>query len=259
MDGDQRAWPPRSRRAEEPEELYWDTEEEEPPWNPRAERAARRGLEPEDRPRPSWESLPPSARLYGAPADPGFRPVRRGAWRRRAGAVLARVLAIALAAALVIGLVVAVVRLATPEPQPGELSDSLAGVRLTLPPGWQEGRVPPVTGFTSVARDGGGSLVMARPMYGSVPDLAKAVKEAATRYSRLLLKGDQVSVVEDEPVAQGHTRALRASYDDIVNRPAYLRVTILTRNGRTVLLVGLLQPEQAASRQALDAVLSSVR
>jgi hypothetical protein len=116
-----------------------------------------------------------------------------------------------------------------------------------------------VTGFTSVARDGGGSLVMARPMHESVPDLAKAVKEAAARYSRLLLKGDQVSVVKDEPVAQGHTRALRASYDDIVNRPAYLRVTIITRDGRTAMLVGLLQPEQAASRQALDAVLSSVR
>jgi hypothetical protein len=255
MEGDQRAWPPRSRRAEEPEELDWEAEEEEPPWNPRAKRAARRGLEPADGPRPSWESLPPSARLYGAPADPGFRPVRRVAWRRWAGAVLA----MAVVAALVAGLVVVVVRLATPEPQPVELSDSLAGVRLTLPAGWQEGRLPPVTGFTSVARDGGGSLVMARPMHESVPDLAKAVKEAAARYSRLLLKGDQVSVVKDEPVAQGHTRALRASYDDIVNRPAYLRVTIITRDGRTAMLVGLLQPEQAASRQALDAVLSSVR
>lgn len=254
MEGDQRAWPPRSRRTEEPEELDWDAEEE-PPWNPRAERAARRGLEPEDGPRPSWQSLPPSARLYGAPADPGFRPVRRVAWRRWAGAVLA----MAVAAALVAGLVVVTARLATPEPEPVELSDSLAGVRLTLPAGWQEGRIPPVTGFTSVARHDGGSLVMARPMYESVPDLAKAVKEAATRYSRLLLKGDQVSVVEDGPVAQGHTRALRASYDDVVNRPAYLRVTILTRNGRTAMLVGLLQPERAASRQALDAVLSSVR
>ncbi|GGP04824.1 hypothetical protein LDL08_04875 [Nonomuraea glycinis] len=255
MDGDQRAWPPRSRRAEEPEELDWDAGEEEPPWNPRAHRAARRGLEPEDGPRPSWETLPPSARLYGAPADPGFRPVRRVPWRRWAGAVLA----MAVATALVAGLVVTGVRLATPEPEPGELSDSLAGVRLTLPAGWQEGRVPPVTGFTSVARDGGGSIVMARPMHEPVPDLGKAVKAAATRYGRLLLKGDQVSVVEDQPVAQGHTRALRASYDDIVNRPAYLRVTILTRNGRTAMLVGLLQPEQAASRQALDAVLSSVR
>ncbi|WP_336208343.1 hypothetical protein [Nonomuraea sp. LPB2021202275-12-8] len=256
MEGDHRAWPPRRRRTEEPDELDWDAEEE--PWNPRIKRTAGRGLEPEDGPRPSWESLPPSARLYGAPADPGPR-VPHGAWRRRAASVLAMVLAVVLASGLVAGLVVAVLRFAAPEPEPGRLSDSLAGVRMTLPAGWQEGRVPPVTGFTSVARDGGGAIVMARPVPGSAPDLAKATKEAAERYSRLLLKGDRVSVVEDEPIAQGHTRALRATYDDVVNRPAYLRVTLVTRNGRTALLLGLIQPEQNAGRQALDAVMSSVR
>jgi hypothetical protein len=168
------------------------------------------------------------------------------------------VLALVVAAGLVAGLVVVGLRFAAPKPVTGLLSDSLAGVTIALPPGWQEAAVPPVTGFTSVARSDG-ALVMARPVPDPETDVARATKDAAEVYSDLLLKGDKVEVVEDKALAQGHTRALRAQYLDVVNRPAFLRVTLLKRDGRSVLLVGLLQPEETARRQALDEVMSSVR
>ncbi|WP_162795389.1 hypothetical protein, partial [Nonomuraea lactucae] len=146
-----------------------------------------------------------------------------------------------------------------PRPETGRLHDARAGVTIPLPAGWRAGAVPPVTGFTSVTRDGDGALVMARPLPGAVRDARRAALEAAELYSRLLLKGDRVAVVEDRPFAQGHTRALRAEYQDVVNRPAYLRVILLTRDRGAVLVVGLLQPEEPARRQALDALMSTVR
>ncbi|MEV4222829.1 hypothetical protein [Nonomuraea sp. NPDC049725] len=245
------------RRGGEPEEL----------WDPAA-RAATRGLEPEEPVGQAWDSLPPSARLYGAPAAPGGPRVRRSALRRvwallrgLAGGRWGRaVLGAAVAVAAVAGLTAVVLRITAPGGAGAPLTDTIAGVRLALPAGWQEGKVPPVTGFTSVARaPGGGALVMARPVTGAPADPAGAVKEAAERYSELLLKGDRVTVVSDEPLALGHTRALRAEYDDVVNRPAYLRVTLVTENGRSALLVGLLQPEDETGRQVVDTVLASVR
>ncbi|WP_049561126.1 hypothetical protein [Nonomuraea sp. SBT364] len=248
MEGDHRRRPYGGREGE-PDEL-WD-----PAARNASSSAARRGLEPADPAGPVWDSLPPSARLYGAPADPGPR-VRRRVWRRWGGALLGVLMAVGLVA----GLVAVALRVAAPGGEQAQLTDSIAGVLLTLPEGWQEGKVPPVTGFTSVARaPGGAALVMARPVPGEAADPAKAAKEAAERYSDLLLKGDRVTVVADEPLARGHTRALRAEYDDVVNRPAYLRVTLVTENGRTALLVGLLQPEDEAGRQAVDTVLASVR
>lgn len=116
-----------------------------------------------------------------------------------------------------------------------------------------------MTGFTSVARDGAGAVVMARPLTAPLGDAKRATAQAAELYSRLLLKGDRVGVVEDKGVAGGHTRALRAEYQDVVNRPAYLRVILLTRDGAPVLVLGVLQPEDPARRQALDALLASVR
>ncbi|WP_345568962.1 hypothetical protein [Nonomuraea rosea] len=269
-----RGWRRReSPRAPHPMDLE---PEEEEPWNPRIRRAApyaparslgqgpkrdrgrERSLERDDEVTvpASWDSLPPSARLHGSPADPGER--RRGGGRvlRRWAGVLVALVA---AAGLVTGATVVVLRLTTAPPQTARLSDSLAGITVALPRGWQAGPVAPVTGFTSVIRDGSGGLVMARPVPGPVENVKKATAEAAELYSRLLLKGDRVTVVEDKQIPEGHTRAMRAEYQDVVNRPAFLRVMLLTRDGRAVLLVGLLQPEENTRRQALDAVMTSIR
>ncbi|YCK41753.1 hypothetical protein ACNF49_49245 [Actinomadura sp. ATCC 39365] len=253
QDDEEAPWPP--RRGRDPYER--------PAWNPRIRRtvpldppAAADPLPPSARRHatPS-EPLPPSARLYGTPADPGplEQAPRRG--RRPAGVLVALVAT----AGLVAGASAVASRLTEPPPRPDRLSDAVAGVSLRLPPGWSAGTVPPVTGFTSVARDGNGALVMARRVAEPVPNVRKAAGEAAELYSRLLLKGDKVTVVDDRDIPQGHTRALRAEYQDVVNRPAFLRVMLLTRAGRAVLLVGLLQPEAATGRQALDAVMTSFR
>ncbi|WP_211370747.1 hypothetical protein, partial [Nonomuraea turkmeniaca] len=205
---------------------------------------------------PPWDTLPPSARLYGTPVDPGVR--------RRAGARLWRRWAVVLAAllagtGLVAGATAVVLRITEPQAETGRLSDALAGVTATLPEGWSVGAVPPVTGFTSVARDGSGGLVMARPVPGPGENAKEATAQAAELYSRLLLKGDRVNIVEDKEIPGGHTRALRAEYQDVVNRPAFMRVMLVTRGDRAVLLVGLIQPEETARRQALDAVMTSLR
>ncbi|MFG3441781.1 hypothetical protein ACGF0J_31450 [Nonomuraea sp. NPDC047897] len=217
------------------------------------DRGSGRGLDQDGGPRVPWQSLPPSARLYGAPADPGLSRKARGRGPRRvAGALLAVVLAVAAVASLV----VAVQRLTAAPAQAGRLHDPRARVTIPLPAGWRAERVPPVTGFTTAATDGAGGLVMARPFGGATRE---SMVEAAELYSRLLLKGDRVTVVADRQVPGGHSRALRAEYQDVVNRPAYLRVILLTRDGGAVLVVGLLQPDEPARRQALDTLLSSVR
>ncbi|GAA3217859.1 hypothetical protein [Nonomuraea helvata] len=218
------------------------------PWNPRIHRTVQRDEDP-------WDSLPPSARLRGTPADPGPRMRAPGPGRRWAG-VAAAVLA---GVALVAGASAVVLRITAPPVESGRLSDSLARVSVTLPQGWSQEAVAPVTGFTSVIRDGSGGLVMARPVPGPVEDAEKATTEAAELYSRLLLKGDRVTVVENKELPGGCTRALRAEYQDVVNRPAFMRVTLLTRSGDGVLLVGLLQPEDTARRQALDSVMAKIR
>ncbi|WP_171055284.1 hypothetical protein, partial [Nonomuraea sp. KC401] len=174
-------------------------------------------------------------------------------WRRWAGALVALP-----AGAGLIVVAAVVLRSTAPPADNGRSSDSPAGVSVALPQGWREGPVPPVTGFTSVIRDDAGALVMARPM-PPAKDAGKAAKEAAELYSRLLLKGDRVTVVEDKKLPDGHTRALRAEYRDVVNRPAFLRVMLLTRGARTVLLVGLLQPADTDRRQELDMVMTSIR
>ncbi|MEO3871881.1 hypothetical protein ABGB18_23960 [Nonomuraea sp. B12E4] len=237
--------------------------EDEEPWNPRISRTAPRGLERATEPADGdWESLPPSARIHGSPKEPGPRRGGGRAWRRWRGVLVAG----AAGVALVAGTTALVLRLTAPTPETGRLNDSLAGVTVTLPLGWRAGAVAPVTGFTSVIRDGGGGVVMARPVPGPVENAKKATAEAAELYSRLLLKGDKVTVVEDKTLPGGHTRALRAEYRDVVNRPAYLRVMLLTRGegaaparARAVLLVGLLQPEETSRRQALDAVMKSIQ
>ncbi|MEV6041382.1 hypothetical protein AB0L65_60495 [Nonomuraea sp. NPDC052116] len=234
----------------EPDPLDLGPEE---PWNPQIRRTASYGLDREFEP---WESLPPSARLYGSPADPGRRTGVSGRTMRRWVVVSVALLA---GVGLVAGATVVVLRVTAPSAESGQLSDSLAKVSVALPQGWSQEPVPPVTGFTSVARDGDGGLVMARPVTGAVADAKKATAEAAELYSRLLLKGDRVTVVEDKELPGGHTRALRAEYQDVVNRPAFLRVTLLTRAGSAVMLLGLLQPEETARRQALDTVMTKIK
>lgn len=263
MEDDHRVWPPGPRHRRTPPRdtgfaddtggepvrpLRRDPYERERPWNPRIRDVGEEEPEPE---------LPPSASFYGTPADPGIGERVAGPGRRR---LVGGLLALLAAAGLVAGARTLVPRL-TIEPPPAQdrLSDALAGVSLRLPPGWSVGPVAPVTGFTSVIRDADGGMVMAGPVPGRVADAKKATAEAAELYSRLLLKGDKVTVVEDREIPQGHTRALRAEYQDVVNRPAFLRVMLLTRAGRAVMLVGLLQPEGTGRRQALDAVMTSFR
>ncbi|MFG6194639.1 hypothetical protein [Nonomuraea sp. JJY05] len=234
----------------EPDPLAFEPEE---PWNPQIRRTAAYGLDREFEP---WDTLPPSARLYGSPVDPGRRTGVPGRALRRWAAGSVALLA---GVGLVAGATVVVLRITAPAAETGRLSDSLAKVSVTLPQGWSQEAVPPVTGFTSVVRDGGGGLVMARPVSGAVADARKATAEAAELYSRLLLKGDRVTVVEDKEFPGGHTRALRAEYQDVANRPAFLRVTLLTRAGSAVMLLGLLQPEETARRQALDTVMTKIK
>ncbi|NRQ38409.1 hypothetical protein HII36_42270, partial [Nonomuraea sp. NN258] len=261
-------------------------DEPEEPWNPRIRRAVTRapadgrhaprgdrrgvphglnvpprrgtrGLEPADAALPPWDSLPPSARLYGSPADPGLR--RRAS--RRGGRFVVPLLAALTAAAVLATLVMVVTRLTAParEPAAQTLNDALSGVTLALPAGWRAAPLPPVTGFTSAIRDDSGAMIMAGPAPESAADARKTAAEAAERFSRLLLRGDRVTVVGDRRTPRGHTRALRAEYQGVANRPAYLRVMLLTREGGDVLLVGLLQPEDNTRKQALDAVMSSIR
>ncbi|MGW4795201.1 hypothetical protein ACWEPC_22600 [Nonomuraea sp. NPDC004297] len=258
--------PGRGRRAHPLDLGPSDGEQiEEPEWNPQIRRTVprdsvppRREREPDDQ--DDWDdALPPSARLQGSPAAPGAREAQQSGGRRPGRRTVIVLAALAAGTALVATTALLAPRLTAPPAATGRLSDALAGVTATLPQGWSAGVLPPVTGFTSVVRDGRGALVMARPAQGSVKDAKKATAQAAELYSRLLLKGDRVTVVEDRRLPDGHTRALRAEYQDVVNRPAFLRVTLVTRDTRPVLLVGLLQPEENARRQALDAVMTSLR
>ena len=263
-------------------ERVWPPPEEE---SPPAE-GQRRPLEPE-RPAPEWEGrplegegvpyeweerpvhgerlpsaregLPPSARVYGAPAPPSR--ARVPSWLRRA---LVVALGLVGGTALVAGVVAfAASRLNAPGPAL-DVVDAAAGVSYPLPAGWRRGPVPPVTGFTSVASLDGSALVMARPGESvAVSGPKAATLELADLYGRLLLHGDTVDVVDDRPVTvagyTGHSRALRASYTDVVNRPAYLRVTLLTKDGRSVVLLGVAQPDAPGARTAIDGVIRGVR
>lgn len=256
MEDDDRVWPPGS----EPRHRRTSRDDDaDAPWNPTLRRTTEKSSRAEEERLP-WESMPPSARFYGAPADPGkARRLRGRRWRRRGTALLALVVA----GGLVAGLATLILRVAEPAPYDGTLTDATAGIGFPLPPGWREEGVPPATGFTSAARLGREALVMARPVAGVPADLGRATSEAAELYSRLLLNGDTVTTVEDKTVTvgplAGHSRSLRADYRDVVNRPAYLRVMLLTRGGRSVLLVGVAQPDETARRRALDAVMASVR
>ncbi|GAA3115953.1 hypothetical protein GCM10010466_03770 [Planomonospora alba] len=205
------------------------------------------------------DDLPPSARRYGTPSPPaGPRLPRR---LRR---FLLGLLALAACAAVTAGAVVAVLRLSSPSPAPGRVTDRAAGVGYPLPAGWRTGAVPPVTGFTSVAGDGRTATVLVRPG-GGVTDARRAAVTLADLYGRLLLHGDEVKVADDRAITvggrTGHSRALRAEYRDVVNRPAYLRVVFLTGSaGRPpVVVLAVAGPDDPRARAAIDSVVAGLR
>jgi hypothetical protein len=178
--------------------------------------------------------------------------------------VLLASLALAVCGGIVAGAVVLVLRvLPSPSSPAGRVIDTAAGVSYPLPDGWLAGTVPPVTAFTSAAGNGGTATVMVRPGE-PVADVRKATVELSELYARLLLHGDEVEVLDDQPITvggrTGHSRSLRAVYRDVVNRPAYLNVVFLTGSGgRPVVVVAVAQPDDLRLRAALDLVVIGIR
>jgi hypothetical protein len=205
---------------------------------------------------PPEQDLPPSAIRYGTPAPPP--PRRTPRWLRR---LLVAVLALTAASAVIGAVVVTILSRAESAP-PTMVRDPLAGVSYALPPGWNAGVVAPVTGFTSVSARGDLATVMARPGERvDPPNLRSAVIGLSDLYAQLLLHGDKVSVVDDRAVTvngrPGHTRAVRAEYRDVVNEPAFMRVTLLTRlEGGSTVLLGLAHPDDPRARADIEAVMT---
>ncbi|MGC5012704.1 hypothetical protein ACLQ2R_18230 [Streptosporangium sp. DT93] len=201
------------------------------------------------------DDLPPSARWYGTPIAP---PEREPGRLRRLMTVLLALAAggAVLAAAVVLGL------RALPSPPPGRVTDPVAGISYPLPEKWDAGTAAPVTGFTSVVGDGSSTTVMVMPAEPAT-DARATTTEFSELYARLLLHGDDVKVVDDTGITvgprTGHTRSLRAEYRDVVNRPAYLRVTLLTGPGRPVLVVGMAQPDNPTARARINTVIAGLR
>ena len=211
----------------------------------------------DDAPAPD-NDLPPSAVWYGTPVEP---PRRMPRWLHR---LLVAWAAVAVAAAVISGVVFVILNRGETAP-PAMVADPLARVSYSLPPEWTEGMVAPVTGFTSVAARGDLATVMARPEVHVDPaGLGPAVLELSGLYTKLLLHGDKVEVVDDRDITvggrPGHTRAVRAEYRDVVNQPAFMRVTLLTRpDGKSTVLLGLAHPDDPRSRADIDALMTGVR
>ncbi|MGW5264313.1 hypothetical protein ACWEQG_25350 [Microbispora sp. NPDC004025] len=200
------------------------------------------------------DDLPPSARRYRAPDTP---PRRMPRWLQR---LLVGGLALVCSAAVIGAVVVTVLHRAESVP-PTVVNDQIAGVAYTLPPEWREGVVAPVTGFTSSAARGDSATVMARPGDRvDPPNLRSAVIDLSDLYTQLLLHGDKVEVLDDRAVTvggrPGHTRAVRAEYTDVVNEPAFMRVTLLTRpDGGSTVLLGLAHPDDPRSRAEIEGLM----
>lgn len=212
------------------------------------------------------DELPPSARWYGAPTAP---PPRRAAGRLRrllVGLVAAAVgLAIGFGVAVLLPplLLQQVPRRAVSDSRPARVSDPATGIGYPLPAGWRVGAVPPVTGFTTIAGGEGVVTVMTGPAE-PVTDLRGTTAELADLYGRLLLHGDEIKVVDDKAITvggrSGHSRSLRAEYRDVVNRPAYLRLVLLTGAGKKpVVVVGVAQPDDPRLRTTIDTVIAGIR
>ncbi|MBB4914592.1 hypothetical protein [Streptosporangium saharense] len=247
----------RARREEGiwPEESVWEVHR---PWP----------LSDDDSPQ---DELPPSARWYGSPVAPP--PSRAGRLRRLLVGTVAAIAGLAVGFAVAVLLPPLLLRQvpadAKAASRPAVVSDPVAGVTYPLPSGWRVGAVPPVTGFTSIAGGEGGEggegtvTVMTGPAEPG-DDLAGTAADLADLYGRLLLHGDKVKVVEDRAVTvggrSGRSRSLRAEYHDVVNRPAYLRLVLLTgKGGRPVVVVGVAQPDDPRLRGVIDKVISELR
>ena len=211
-------------------------------------------------PDPAADALPPSARVYGtpeAPPPPRIPPVLARALL--AGAVLL------VAGGLIAGLGFLVAdRVRAVTAPPSHLFDTLAGVTYPLPDGWREGKVAPVTAFTSVATHDGDAVVMTRPGEAVPPSgLRQAALELTDLYARLLLHGDKLTVVEDRGLTvngrTAHVRALRAEYRDVVNRPSYLRVMVLGGGEGGTVMVGMAQPDEPRLRADIGAMMNGLR
>lgn len=212
------------------------------------------------------DELPPSARWYGGPAAP---PPRRAASRLRR--LLIGLVAAVAGTGVGFGIAVLVPRilLQVPPsgqegvPRPARVSDPGTGVGYPLPAGWRVSTVPPVTGFTSMAGGDEAVTVMTGPA-DPVTDVPEGTARLADLYGRLLLHGDKVRIVDDRTVTvggrKGHSRSLRAEYSDVVNRPSYLRVVLLTGlGGRPVVVIGVAQPDLPHLRAAIDTVVAGIR
>jgi hypothetical protein len=180
--------------------------------------------------------------------------------------VLVAVAAFATAAAVITGLVYLVLAgVKSADAVQANVADNLAGVTYPLPAGWREGKVAPVTAFTSVVAHGDDAIVMTRPGDAVTSSgLRQATLDLTDLYSRLLLHGDKVSVVDDKDITlhgrAGHIRSLRAEYRDVVNRPSYLRVMLLAGvDGRSTVVVGIAQPDDPRRRADIEAIMSGVR
>ncbi|GII91308.1 hypothetical protein [Sinosporangium siamense] len=142
-------------------------------------------------------------------------------------------------------------------------TDLATGIGYPVPDGWHTELLPPVTGFTTAVRSGG-AVLMIGPT-SAIPDGTKPDKmavELTDLYSGLLLHGDKVDVVEDRPfnVAgfTGHSRSVLAKYRDVVNRPAFMRVLVLTGTERDAVVVALSQPDEPGLRTDIDDIMSGL-
>jgi hypothetical protein len=254
---------PPTRRPPYATTRVWPPPQHEPPssagtpWN---RPSAAEGEPAEGRPAPGEDALPPSARWYGTPAPPPPRRIPR--WLART-LVAAAVLVVG--GGLVAGLVSFVVdRVRAATAPPATVTDTLAGVRYQLPPEWRAGKVAPVTAFTSVAVRDGDAIVMSGP--GDpvrASELRRKAEELGEVYARLLLHGDKVTVVDDRSLTvngrAAHTRSLRAEYEDVVNRPSYLRVMVIEGERSGTVMLGMAQPDEPRLRADVNRIMDGVR
>ncbi len=209
---------------------------------------------------PGEDALPPSARWYGTPEAPPPPRIPPGLAR-----VLLGVGVLVVGVGLIAGLGYLILdRVRAVTAPPASAVDRLAGVTYPVPAGWREGKVAPVTAFTSVVTHDGDAIVMARPGDAVPPSgLRQAAQELTDLYSRLLLHGDKVTLVEDKGLTvngrTAHVRALRAEYRDVVNRPSYLRVMVLGGGEGGTVVVGMAQPDDPRLRADIDAMMRGLR